>query len=554
MGDDLKITVPKLNADGSNWVTYRDRMLWAVGSRNLLPHLTEATITAAYVTAGDVGILTPQLRWDLDQRIVKQLIGSSVPDTVFNDIKGGTTAKDVWDELKKIYETRTTLILVDLTRRLQTTRCAEDDNVREHFEKLKDLRQQLAALGRSVSDTEYAQILMGSLPKSYAPTLGGISAAAELSAIVPTVSAVTKLAVDEFDRRNLDEDKPQDTAFAADGARKKGKKRDIECFNCHKKGHVKAECWAKGGGKEGQGPKRRGGGSKDTAAGAEQSGDTAQAGDAEAWAVIVDAEEGEDETPKVPAMAADEKGSAEAELYDSGALRHMLPFCERFITYRDIPARPITAANNRVFYAVGAGDLEIEVPNGAKYSKVVLHDALHAPDMGLTVVSIGRIVKAGCTVQFQEGSCKIKRGDKVIGDIPVHANGLYKVEHALAATTEEVDIITLHRRLGHISADAIRTLIRSNAVSGLRLVDDFPPFACDSCEYAKMTRKAIRKEREAPPADAFGDEVHTDLWGPSPTFSKGGRKYYVTFTDDYSHYTWLEVLRTKDKMLEAYKA
>ena len=29
--------------------------------------------------------------------------------------------------------------------------------------------------------------------------------------------------------------------------------REIECLNCHKKGHKKAECWAKWGGKEGQG-------------------------------------------------------------------------------------------------------------------------------------------------------------------------------------------------------------------------------------------------------------------------------------------------------------
>src|SRR6202012_1579602 len=121
---------------------------------------------------------------------------------------------------------------------------------------------------------------------------------------------------------------------------------------------------------------------------------------------------------------------------------------------------------------------------------------------------------------------------------PASANGLYKVEHSLlaAASPEYVDILTLHRRLGHISADAIRTLIRSNAVSGLHLVDDFPPFTCDSCEHAKATRKTIRKEREAPLADSFGAEVHSDVWGPSPVLSLGGRKYYVTFTDDYSRY------------------
>jgi hypothetical protein len=42
------------------------------------------------------------------------------------------------------------------------------------------------------------------------------------------------------------------------GGKKGGGKSNIECYNCHKKGHMKANCWAKGGGKEGQGPKGKG--------------------------------------------------------------------------------------------------------------------------------------------------------------------------------------------------------------------------------------------------------------------------------------------------------
>ena len=75
----------------------------------------------------------------------------------------------------------------------------------------------------------------------------------------------------------------------------------------------------------------------------------------------------------------------------------------------DIPACPITAANNHSFYAVSMGDLEIDVPNGALLTKVLLCNALYAPDLGLTVVSISCIVKAGCTVEFEDGMCKIKR-------------------------------------------------------------------------------------------------------------------------------------------------
>ena len=44
----------------------------------------------------------------------------------------------------------------------------------------------------------------------------------------------------------------KDEAFTTDSSKKKDKdKCKVECHNCHKKGHIKADCWAKGGGKEG---------------------------------------------------------------------------------------------------------------------------------------------------------------------------------------------------------------------------------------------------------------------------------------------------------------
>jgi hypothetical protein len=58
-----------------------------------------------------------------------------------------------------------------------------------------------------------------------------------------------------------------------------------------------------------------------------------------------------------------------------------------------------------------------------------------------------------------------------------------------------------------------------------------------------------------PQASAFGDEVHTDIWGgPTTLTSLGGCKYYVSFTDDYTRYTWLTLLHTKDKALDTYTA
>ena len=70
--------------------------------------------------------------------------------------------------------------------------------------------------------------------------------------------------IDKFDRRTVktcqSKDKGKDITFHAEsGSRKpwkgrQGLKKSVECFNCHKKGHVKVDCRAKEGGKEGQGP------------------------------------------------------------------------------------------------------------------------------------------------------------------------------------------------------------------------------------------------------------------------------------------------------------
>jgi hypothetical protein len=65
--------------------------------------------------------------------------------------------------------------------------------------------------------------------------------------------------------------------------------------------------------------------------------------------------------------------------------------------------------------------------------------------------------------------------------------------------------------------------------------------------------KAINKEHVVDIADAFRVKIHTDLWGPSPVQTIRGYKYYVTFTDNHICYTKINLLKTKDQVLQAYK-
>ena len=553
MSDELRINVPKLQADGSNWVIYRDRMLWAMDSRTLSDHLTNVSMPAAYGSAGMVGGLSASVRWAHGEATVKQAIAASVPDSIFNRIKGSTRAKDVWDALKKLFEGRTQMIVVDLRRQIQSLKCGEDDNVRTHFDNIANLREQLAAMGKTIPDDEYASILLGSIPSNFEAVISSMSTHVALTNTTLTPETVVRLITDEYDRRVLKAGKQgegQDEALTADATKKKKSKKDIECFNCQKPGHVKADCWAKGGGKEGQGPKRKGRKDKDSTASAEQSQSQPQP-DIEAWAAI---EEVSEEHTSQQSFASELR--TEGELYDSGASCHMSPFRSQFISFRPIPPHPILAADKRYFYAEGMGDLRIRVPNGESFTPIILRDTLYAPSMALTVVSISRIAKSGMKVAFEGSTCKItNQKGVVVGKIPTNNNGLYRVEHvcvANASADEVIDIRTLHRRLGHVAASSIHALVRTQAIQGISLIDDGQPIYCESCEYAKTTRKNIKKEREALPAKTFGEEVHSDLW-TSPQQSLGGRKYYITFTDEYSRFTVTRLLKAKSEALQAYK-
>jgi hypothetical protein len=173
------------------------------------------------------------------------------------------------------------MIVVDLCRKIQTLKCKEVVNVCTHFDNITGLCEQLAAMGKTITDNEYTSILLSSLPITYNATTSAIATTASLTGTTLTPNTVIHLVTDEFYWCTLKAGKPmegQDEAMSTETGKKKRLKKDIKCFNCKKLGHVKADFWAKGGGKEGQGPKKKG---QDSTVSAEQ-----QQPDIEAWAAI----------------------------------------------------------------------------------------------------------------------------------------------------------------------------------------------------------------------------------------------------------------------------
>jgi hypothetical protein len=162
-----KLHLPKLAEDGSNWITYRNRMQWTMKMRGLGDHLTNTVTMKSYEDPGDVSRLSPPQRWVKGEIKDSGLLDATIPDEVFHKVKDTANVKEVWDRLKGEFEGISRSVLVDLGRNFQTTRCSEDDDVCARFSKLAHLREKLSALGRSISDYEYVAVLISSLPSCY---------------------------------------------------------------------------------------------------------------------------------------------------------------------------------------------------------------------------------------------------------------------------------------------------------------------------------------------------------------------------------------------------
>jgi len=167
--------------------------------------------------------------------------------------------------------------------------------------------------------------------------------------------------------------------------------------------------------------------------------------------------------------------------------------------------------------------------------------------MGLTLISVSRIASAGFTTIFRQRNMKIFGPRSAqLGQVPV-VGGLYRVEHLIkheSAASASADTLTMqdfHRRMGHISPTVARSMIEKGMVEGVNWMSQVRLGRVTPASMGKRTGTNWEDSRDVE-AKNIGEEVHSDVWGPSPVKTINGREYYVTFTDDHSRYTHLYLL------------
>ena len=261
-------------------------------------------------------------------------------------------------------------------------------------------------MGSSFSTTCFSRIIMSLLPPSYWSSIQTITTAERLGM---TQGTATKLQMSLTDlisfftkeaQHHAIDHKHSNAAESVLLAHKKRKKRmanskvksnpmsnpDHHCDNCNKTGHLKADCWSKGGSKEGQGPRQKKSQKSnklpDTAAVAETK---VNYDNLFAFTCTTDL--------SALANALHLPKTWLGACIDSGASSHYCPDRSKFLTYKHISGKNIVAADGHILKVVGIGDIHIELPNGTGKTQAMLEEAIHAPEMAFTLISIANWTK-----------------------------------------------------------------------------------------------------------------------------------------------------------------
>ncbi|GJS81593.1 putative ribonuclease H-like domain-containing protein [Tanacetum coccineum] len=114
----------------------------------------------------------------------------------------------------------------------------------------------------------------------------------------------------------------------------------------------------------------------------------------------------------------------------------------------------------------------------------------------------------------------------------------------ITATSDESKL--WHRRLGHINFKTMNKLVKGNLVRGLpsKLFENDQ--TCVACQKGKQHRASCKSKTVSSISQPL-HMLHMDLFGPTFVKSLMKKMYCLVVTDDYSRFSWVFFLATKDE-------
>nr|GEV11156.1 retrovirus-related Pol polyprotein from transposon TNT 1-94 [Tanacetum cinerariifolium] len=206
--------------------------------------------------------------------------------------------------------------------------------------------------------------------------------------------------------------------------------------------------------------------------------------------------------------------------------------------------------NDHVAVILGYGDLQ--------WGNILIARVYFVEGLGHNLLSVGQFCDLGLEVAFRRNTCFVRNLEGVALLKGNHTINLYIINihemtsaspiYLMARATSTKSWLW-HQRLSHLNFDTINDLAKNDLVTGLLKFKYHKEHLCPSCKQEK------RKKPSHPPKPILNLKqrlrlLHMDLCGRMIVKSINGKRYILVIVDDYSCYTLVHFLRSKDEAPE----
>ncbi|GJX55455.1 G-type lectin S-receptor-like serine/threonine-protein kinase B120 [Tanacetum coccineum] len=178
--------------------------------------------------------------------------------------------------------------------------------------------------------------------------------------------------------------------------------------------------------------------------------------------------------------------------------------------------------------------------------------------LGHNLFSVGQFCDKGLEVAFQKSTCFVRNEDGVYLLTGDHSSNLYTIALNKIASNSSAYLLAKasslqswlwYQRLSHLNFATINNLVKNNLVRGIPKMKFKKDHLCSACEQGMIHRKHHKSQT------AFASNkpiylLHMDLCGPMRVESNNEKRYVLVVVYDYSRYTWVLFLLSKDEASE----
>jgi hypothetical protein len=153
----------------SNWMPWKRRMLAVLRDLGLEKYIAKDASVPGVAKEGEPTKEETEARkkWHEGDAKARTRIELAISDAEMIHISGAMTAREMWEQLTIVKESKGRLGVLATRRALYRATAAEGLDMVEHISNLRKLQEELHLMDNKVTDEDFVMILITSLPESW---------------------------------------------------------------------------------------------------------------------------------------------------------------------------------------------------------------------------------------------------------------------------------------------------------------------------------------------------------------------------------------------------